>query len=234
MSIEEHGRKRRARIARGSAAFLMGVFLFNVWATPAFSQAGRPVITFSVVTFEQGQSLEGLAKKYNTTTSQILKDNAFIQVKPGVTLTIRENTVTNTGSSRGTTTVSWHWPVSGPISSDYGWRGYKEFHHGIDIAVPSGTDIQAAHQGKVVRAGWLGVYGLALLIDHGNGVQTLYGHNQKLLVKVGERVEVGEKIAISGNTGNTTGPHLHFEVRLNGKTVNPNQYLPQLELAQSN
>lgn len=230
MSIQEHGRKRHARILRGCVALLMGMFLFNQGAVPVFSQ-GTGVPTFSIVTLEQGQSLEGLAKKYNTTVTQILVDNSSIKVKPGATLTIRENTLEkNTTLSRGTAIVSWHWPASGRISSDYGWRDYKEFHHGIDIAIPNGTDISAARSGKVVKAGWLGVYGLALLVEHGNGVQTLYGHNQKLLVKVGDRVEVGEKIAISGNTGRTTGPHLHFEIRLNGKTVNPNLYLPKIAL----
>lgn len=224
MSIQVHGRKRRARLVQGCTALLVCVFLFNVRATPAFSQEG-PVTCFSVVTLEQGQSIEGLAKIYQTTSTKILKDNPSVKVKPGVTLTIRENTVADTALSRGTT-VSWQRPASGRISSDYGWRGYNDYHHGIDIAIPNGTDIKTARPGKVVKAGWLGVYGLALLVDHGSGVQTLYGHNQKLLVKVGERVGIGETIAISGNTGNTTGPHLHFEIRLNGKTVDPNQYLP--------
>ena len=227
MSIQEHGRKRRARLVQGCTALLMCAFLFNEGATPAFSQGGKPVAYFSVVTLEQEQSIEGLAKKYQTTVAQILKDNPLVKVKPGVTLTIRENTVTDTALSRGTT-VSWRWPASGRISSDYGWRGYKEYHHGIDIAIPNGTDIKAARTGKVVKAGWIGVYGLTLLVDHGNGIQTLYGHNQKLLVKAGESVEIGETIAVSGNTGKTTGPHLHFEIRLNGKTVDPNQYLPQM------
>lgn len=227
MSIQEHGRRRRARLLQGCTALLMCAYLVNGGITPAFSQGGGSVACFSVVTLEQGQSIEGLAKKYQTTAVQILKDNPSVTVKPGVTLTIRENTVTNTSVSRGTT-VSWHWPASGKISSDYGWREYKEYHHGIDIALPSGTDIKAARAGKVVKAGWIGVYGLALVVDHGNGIQTLYGHNQKLLVKVGENVDMGETVAISGNTGRTTGPHLHFEIRLNGKTVDPNQYLPKV------
>lgn len=226
MSIQVHGQKRRARLLKGCTALLMCAFLFNKGATPAFSQGEKPVTYFSVVTLEQGQTIEGLAKKYKTTSAQIIRDNPSVKVVPGVTLTIRENTVRDT-VSRGTT-VSWHWPTTGRISSDYGWRGYKEYHHGIDIAIPNGTDIKAARAGKIVKAGWIGVYGLAILVDHGNGVQTLYGHNQKLLAKVGERVEIGEAIAISGNTGKTTGPHLHFEIRLNGKTVDPNQYLPKV------
>jgi murein DD-endopeptidase MepM/ murein hydrolase activator NlpD len=232
MSIQEHGRKRCARVGQGCAALLMCVFMVNAWAIPAFSQAGESVSCFSVISLEQGQTIEGLARKYHTTVAQILEDNPSVKLMQGDTLTIRENTVTdNAGLSRGSN-VSWHWPASGSISSDYGWRGYKEFHHGIDIAIPSGTDVKVARPGKVVKAGWLGVYGLALLVDHGNGVQTLYGHNQKLLTKVGERVEAGDRIAISGNTGRSTGPHLHFEIRFNGKTVDPNRYLPLIASAQ--
>lgn len=227
MSIQEHGRRRCARLMQGCTALLMCAYLFNEGITSAYSQGGKSVACFSVVTLEQGQSIEGLAKIYQTTAAQILEDNPSMSVKPGVTLTIRENTVTNTAVSRGTI-VPWRWPAFGEISSDYGWREYKEYHHGIDIAIPSGTDVKAARAGKVVKAGWIGVYGLALLVDHGNGIQTLYGHNQKLLVKAGERVDMGETIAISGNTGNSTGPHLHFEIRLNGKTVDPNQYLPEV------
>lgn len=231
MKIQDHGRKRCARITRGCAAFLMCGLLVNQWAVPACSQGESPVVYFSVVTLKPGQSLEDLAMTYHTSVETIRTDNPSIKMfKPGITLTIRENTVMEQTLSRGTT-VSWHWPAVGQISSDYGWRGYQEFHHGIDIAVPSGTDVRASRSGKVVKAGWLGVYGLALLLDHGNGIQTLYGHNQKLLVKPGQWVEAGDKIARSGNTGNSTGPHLHFEIRLNGKTVNPHQYLPKLLVA---
>lgn len=72
----------------------------------------------------------------------------------------------------------------------------------------------------------MGVYGKTVMIDHGKGIQTLYAHNDRLLVKVGEQIAAGEQIALSGNTGNTTGPHLHFEIRLNGKVIDPLKYLP--------
>lgn len=230
MMVQEHGRKRHARAVWGSAAFLMAIFVFAYGAVPVYSSGKGTLACFSVITVEPGQDLKALAKRYSTTTDQILKDNPKAdKLPPGATLTIRENTRVEE-VSRGVT-VSWHLPVLGPISSDYGWRGYKDFHHGIDIAVPTGTMVSAARAGKVVKAGWLGVYGLAVLVDHGNGIQTLYGHNDRLLVKVGEQVEGGERISISGNTGNTTGPHLHFEIRLNGKTMNPTEYLPQYSVA---
>lgn len=230
MRVQEHGRKQYARAIWGSAAFLMAIFVFAYGAVPVYSSGKGTLACFSVITVEPGQDLKALAKRYATTPDQIVKDNPIAnRLTPGVTLTIRENTRAEE-VSRGAT-ASWHWPVLGPISSDYGWRGYKDFHHGIDIAVPTGTTISSARAGKVVKAGWLGVYGLAVLVDHGNGIQTLYGHNNRLLVKVGERVESGERISISGDTGNTTGPHLHFEIRLNGKTADPSEYLPQYSVA---
>lgn len=230
MKVQLHGRKRRARVSLGSVAFLMCFLAIAQGAAPAYSLGKGTVACFSVITVVPGQDLNALAKRYNTTVAKILKDNPKVHtLSPGETLTIQENTLAPE-VSRGVT-PSWHWPALGPISSDYGWRGYKDFHHGIDIAVPSGTDVKAARAGRVIKAGWLGVYGLAVLVDHGNGIQTLYGHNNRLLVKVGEQVESGEDIAISGNTGNTTGPHLHFEIRQNGKTVDPSGYLPQYAVA---
>lgn len=226
MMVREHGRKRRAQVVWGCAAFLMALLAIGYVAVPVYSSGIGTVACFSVVTVEQGQDLSVLAKKYGTTRAQILKDNPQAnQLTSGEILTIRENTRTQeTSRSVG---VSYRWPAWGRVSSDYGWRGHEDFHHGIDIAVPTGTTISAARSGKVIKAGWMGVYGLTVLIDHGNGIQTLYGHNDQLSVKVGEQVEMEEPIAVSGNTGNTTGPHLHFEIRKNGKAVDPSDLLPQ-------
>lgn len=122
------------------------------------------------------------------------------------------------------------WPAVGPISSRYGWRShpiYNEtrFHDGIDIAVSIGTEVRATADGVVISAGTNGGYGLAVVIDHGYGVQTLYAHNSKLLVRAGEVVTRGQVISHSGNTGVSTGPHLHYEVRVGGKTVDPAIYM---------
>lgn len=94
-------------------------------------------------------------------------------------------------------------------------------HTGQDIAAPSGTAIKAAGSGKVITAAYLNGYGNTVVIDHGGGVSTLYGHCSRLFVSVGQTVSQGQKIAAVGSTGYSTGPHLHFEVRINGKPVNP-------------
>lgn len=116
-------------------------------------------------------------------------------------------------------------PLSGGyVSSEFGPRG-RGRHHGIDIAVTSGTPIVAADGGTVTFAGWGNSYGYYIIIDHGGNISTLYAHNSRLTVKRGDRVHQGQIIAYSGNTGNSTGAHLHFEVRVNGTRVNPRNYV---------
>jgi len=117
-------------------------------------------------------------------------------------------------------------PVQGWISSGYGWRGNpftgkKEFHQAIDIAAPWGTEIKAAARGKVIFAEWKGAYGLMIRINDGHGYYTVYGHLSHILVKKGQWVEKGDIIGRVGSSGRSTGPHLHFEVWLDEKTVNP-------------
>lgn len=115
-------------------------------------------------------------------------------------------------------------PVSGRISSYYGWRSGR-MHTGIDVAGPNGTPMYAAAGGTVVTAGYAGSYGNLVVISHGNGIQTYYAHCSALYVTVGQTVAQGECIAARGSTGNSTGPHLHFEVRVNGVTQNPKNYV---------
>jgi murein DD-endopeptidase MepM/ murein hydrolase activator NlpD len=98
-------------------------------------------------------------------------------------------------------------------------------HEGIDIAVPSGTPVVASASGTVIVAGWMGGYGNLVVVDHGNGIATAYGHNTSVTVGVGLSVSQGQLIAYSGNTGHSTGPHVHFEVRVNGSAVDPLGYL---------
>lgn len=116
--------------------------------------------------------------------------------------------------------VAFGWPVRGPITSGFGSR-WGSIHTGIDIAVPSGTPVKASRGGTVTSAGWMEGYGYAVIIDHGDGYSTLYGHNSKLLVSTGEHVDAGQVIARSGSTGHSTGPHVHFEIRRSGKPINP-------------
>ncbi|MEB3221578.1 MAG: peptidoglycan DD-metalloendopeptidase family protein [Candidatus Sericytochromatia bacterium] len=115
------------------------------------------------------------------------------------------------------------WPTSGQMSSPFGIRGYS-FHPGVDICNVVGTPIHAAKGGVVVSAGWMGAYGYAVDIDHGGGVVTRYGHCSRVLVAAGESVGPGQPIARMGSTGRSTGPHLHFEVRIHGRAVNPSSF----------
>ncbi len=111
------------------------------------------------------------------------------------------------------------------VTSRFGPRRLG-YHSGIDLKMSIGTPVYAAEAGVVKSSGYRGGYGYLVAIDHGNGLETYYGHNSKLLVSVGQRVEKGQKISLSGNSGRSTGPHLHFEIRLNGVAVNPEKYLP--------
>lgn len=117
-------------------------------------------------------------------------------------------------------------PADGPITSPYGYRihpifGTMRFHTGIDIGAYAGTSILAADSGVVVEANWIGGYGNTVMIDHGGGYSTLYAHSSKIYVRPGQIVRQGQPIAAVGSTGNSTGPHLHFEVRINGEPVDP-------------
>ena len=130
--------------------------------------------------------------------------------------------------SRSTGPVSrrgFIWPFRGPVTSDYGprWGG---FHTGIDIDCTTGDPIKATKAGRVIAAEWGGGYGWMVIIDHGNGVSTLYAHNDRLDVSDGESVTRGERIASCGNTGNSHGDHVHFEVRVDGDPRDPRPFLP--------
>jgi murein DD-endopeptidase MepM/ murein hydrolase activator NlpD len=116
------------------------------------------------------------------------------------------------------------WPVHGPITSPFGMR-WGVLHPGIDIGVPTGTPVHASAAGTVVWCGWMSGYGKFVVIDHGGGYATAYGHNSRIAVNCGENVSQGQVIAYSGCTGYCTGPHVHFEVRVNGTPVDPLNYL---------
>jgi len=116
------------------------------------------------------------------------------------------------------------WPAAGPITSPFGMR-WGRMHEGIDIGAPMGAPIHAAASGQVIYAGWMSGYGNLTVIDHGGGLATAYGHQSKLEVSVGDQVTQGQQIGLIGSTGHSTGPHLHFEVRVNGVPVDPMGYL---------
>ena len=124
------------------------------------------------------------------------------------------------------------WPVAGPISSYYGYRTSpggigSTFHEGVDIAGDYGTPISATAAGTVTQAGWVGGYGYLVEVKHADGIVTRYGHNSAVLVYEGQHVDQGSMIALMGSTGNSTGPHCHYEVRINGEAVDPMYFLPQ-------
>ena len=190
---------------------------------------------------QSGDTLWDIAQVYKVAVNVILTANpglntAAIQrgkelIIPGATKPVARTANVSRGSSRTSTastassSAGFSWPLRGVITSGFGYRS-DGFHEAIDIGVNTGTTVRAAQRGKVVYAGWANSYGYLVEIDHGHGYQTRYAHNSKLLVHVGQTVAKGEAISRSGSTGNSTGPHLHFEVRLNGKVQNPLSLLP--------
>ncbi len=145
--------------------------------------------------------------------------------------TIRKEQQGTVKGALGSGTMIWPAMSRGPITSTFGWRYHpilkvRKYHNGQDIAIPTGTPVKAADRGVILVSSWQGGYGNFVAIDHGNGISTCYGHNSRLVVRVGEKVAKGQIIAYSGSTGLSTGPHLHFEVRVNGTPVDPMSYLP--------
>src|SRR5690606_2937439 len=187
-------------------------------------------------TVKQGESLWEIARTYQADMNEIIAVNELEnpdRIRPRQELVIPGANAARIGSAirserlisdDGRLMRAFSWPVSGRISSRYGPR-WGRMHYGIDIAVNTGTPVKAAARGRVSFAGWNGGYGYLVIIDHGNNVETRYAHLSRIAVQVGQYVSRGSVIAYSGNTGNSTGPHLHFEIRYKGQAVNPLNYL---------
>jgi murein DD-endopeptidase MepM/ murein hydrolase activator NlpD len=159
-----------------------------------------------------------------TATKKIFVPDAARQSKPASSQQLASRS-SSTTSGNITLSISGMKPVCGILTSGFGWRG-SEFHKGIDIGAPTGTDVYAFADGKVTFSGWdTGGYGNLVIVDHGNGIETYYGHNSKLLVNEGAAVTKGQVIANIGKTGDATGPHCHFELRKDGIPVNPINYI---------
>ncbi len=181
---------------------------------------------------EQGESLWDISRRYGVGIDDLVQVNGLqdpdqLQVRqelliPGVTEPVepREQPVVVNGRLRR----AFSWPVRGTLTSRFG-RRWGRLHEGIDIGVDTGTPVRAAAAGVVSYAGWGGGYGYLVIIDHGNGVETRYAHNSRILVEVGQHVERGEVISQSGSTGRSTGPHVHFEIRQYREAVDPLRYL---------
>ncbi len=201
-----------------------------------------PPVTGILYTIQKGDTISSIAKKYNSDEDKILEQNKLSSanrisigqeliipdgVKPVSRITTRKTTPAIVTPPRETTrtvdlSTKLLWPTSAKtITQYYSWR-----HAGLDIAGPSGTAIYAAESGTVTVSGWSnGGYGYYVIIDHGNGMQTLYAHASKLYVSKGEKVSRGQTIMAMGSTGWSTGPHLHFEVRSGGYKQNPLSYI---------
>ncbi len=171
------------------------------------------------------KALEQDIEKYKKVYEEARRQEEQLKASLSSSLSKSSDTVKYTGG-----VFCWPAPSYTRISSPYGYRNHpiyktKKFHSGVDMAAPGGTNILAAADGVVKMAGWNGGYGNCVVVDHGGGVSTLYGHSQRLLVSKGQKVKKGQVIALVGTTGASTGNHLHFEVLLNGKTTDPMAYL---------
>ncbi len=172
-----------------------------------------------------GESIYSIADKFDISPQTILSDNNIAKashLKIDQTLILRG--AKPEFSYRDRLEKKFMYPIKTRITSYYGPR-WGRMHEGIDFAAPMGSPIRAVSSGRVVYSGWASGYGKVVIVEHQKGLRTLYAHNSSLLVRNGERVGKGEVIARSGNTGNSTGPHLHFEVQVNGRPENPLNYL---------
>jgi len=207
---------------------------------PAKLKPGTRVVAIRLY---EGQTLWDVSQAYGTTIEEIVDLNGLSNadlVRAGQQLRVPVRGMASVAPRRVTQALAesaasvassavalaqgFVWPARGRLTSRFGWRRWRH-HDGIDIAAPYGSPVTAARDGVIVYSGWYHAYGKAVIIDHGSGLQTLYGHNSKNLVRAGQRVTKGQLIAHVGSTGRSTGPHLHFEVRINGRPVNPIKYL---------
>ncbi|MBE3599234.1 MAG: peptidoglycan DD-metalloendopeptidase family protein [Limnochordaceae bacterium] len=188
-----------------------------------------PNVRGVVHTVGRGETLSQIARSYGVSVDRIVRGNAIVDpdhLTPGMRIVIpgaSPRTVDRLVVA-GRLQRAFSWPARGGISSPFGWR-WGRMHEGIDIAVNTGTPVRAAAPGRVVYARWGGSYGYLVSVDHGDGVETRYAHNSRIVVREGQAVRRGQVLAYSGNTGNSTGPHVHFEVRFRGRAVNPLAYL---------
>lgn len=175
------------------------------------------------------------SSRHKTVIASITKEKAYYESmldELEAQSKVIEQQIRSLQGTGGVSPTSLNWPTPGyyRITSPYGWRIHpilktKRLHTGIDLGVPYGKNVVAANSGKVIFAKYNGSYGNCIIIDHGGGMSTLYAHLSSYSVKTGDIVATGQKIAQIGTSGLSTGPHLHFEVRINGSHTNPEKYL---------
>jgi murein DD-endopeptidase MepM/ murein hydrolase activator NlpD len=215
--VANEARAINARVQQ--AAILRGELLANQskLAGARASKSNALTATKAEIAAEVGES-KALASASADLAARIQAAQAAARSSTG------DGTTDTSPSPTTAPTSGFIWPVSGPITSPFGMR-WGSLHPGIDIGVPTGTAIHAAAAGKVIYCGWMSGYGNLVMIDHGGNLATLYGHQSRIAASCGESVSQGQVIGYSGCTGFCTGPHVHFEVRVNGSPVDPLGYL---------
>jgi murein DD-endopeptidase MepM/ murein hydrolase activator NlpD len=208
----------------------------NELSDPQRLQVGQNLTILTVKgalhTVRSGDNLWDIARAYQVRTQDIVEANELLDpasLRVGQKLVIPGGQAAAAQryqlmASNGQLRRAFDWPARGRISSRYGTR-WGRMHYGLDVAVPTGTPVRAAADGRVTWSGARGTYGNLVIIDHGQKIETRYAHNSRLLVRAGDTVKRGQIIAHSGNTGRSTGPHIHFEIRHRGKAVDPERYL---------
>ncbi len=197
------------------------IFVGLILSACAIYQPETVKATKRYYTVRTGDNFDSIAFAFEISTEQLKTANPWLSpsnISPGMRLTIPRDFTDNQNSS-------FIWPLNNiDISSTFGYRN-GDLHAGIDLRAHRGTEIYASAAGKVVFSGRRSGYGQMIVIDHGNGIETVYGHNNRNLVEVGQRVSQGQLVASVGRSGNATGYHVHFEIRRHGNAVNPISYL---------
>jgi murein DD-endopeptidase MepM/ murein hydrolase activator NlpD len=192
----------------------------------ARSVRDRLAVSRDTLSAARGLKQSAVANSRESREEYLAEVDALAAQSATLAAAIRDSQAQAAGSSgTGSPSASgFIWPVDGVVVSGFGMR-WGRMHEGIDIAASSGTPIRAAAGGTIIHAGWLGGYGNLVVVDHGNGLATAYAHASSILVAVGQQVSQGQTVSLVGSTGHSSGPHLHFEVRVNGVAVDPLLYL---------
>ncbi len=237
-----NGLSNARTIRTGTSVVIPGATAARPTPKKMVARTSKPGTKTVVVRIYNGQTVWDVAQAYGVSVEEIVAANGlsspdFVRAGQRLVVPVQASVLSprrvaaaiaeSAGSVASSAVVlaqGFIWPARGRLSSGFGWRRLRH-HDGIDIAAPYGAPITAARDGTVVFAGWYYAYGKTVIVSHGNGLQTIYGHASRVLVQRGDQVKKGELIAHVGSTGRSTGPHLHFEVRINGRAVNPMKYL---------